>query len=86
SHPGPGDDDPSGFTAARVAPGRRRDGIAPHVARYHDERVVRRAPAAVLGVAYLASSYRDAFAFGAVTLILVGRPEGLLGLRLQRRD
>jgi branched-chain amino acid transport system permease protein len=40
----------------------------------------------VLGVAYLASSYRDAFAFGAVVLILLVRPEGLLGLRLQRRD
>jgi branched-chain amino acid transport system permease protein len=40
----------------------------------------------VLGVAYLASSYRDAFAFGAVVLILLARPEGLLGLRVQRRD
>ena len=35
---------------------------------------------------YLASSYRDAFAFGAVVLILLVRPEGLLGLRVQRRD
>jgi branched-chain amino acid transport system permease protein len=40
----------------------------------------------VVGVAYLASSYRDAFAFGAVVLILLFRPEGLLGLRVQRRD
>jgi branched-chain amino acid transport system permease protein len=40
----------------------------------------------VLGVAYLASSYRDAFAFGAVMLMLLMRPEGLLGLRLSRRD
>jgi branched-chain amino acid transport system permease protein len=40
----------------------------------------------VLGVAYFASSYRDAFAFGAVMLMLLLRPEGLLGLRLQRRD
>ncbi|HXH84429.1 MAG TPA: branched-chain amino acid ABC transporter permease [Candidatus Tectomicrobia bacterium] len=40
----------------------------------------------VLGVAYLASSYRDAFAFGAVMVILLWRPEGLLGLRVQRRD
>lgn len=40
----------------------------------------------VLGVAYLASSYRDAFAFGAVMIILLARPEGLLGLRVQRRD
>jgi branched-chain amino acid transport system permease protein len=40
----------------------------------------------VLGVAYFASSYRDVFAFGAVMLILLLRPEGILGLRLQRRD
>ena len=40
----------------------------------------------VLGVAYLASSYRDAFAFGAVVLILLVRPEGPPGLRVQRRD
>ena len=40
----------------------------------------------VLGVAYLASSYRDAFAFGAVMLMLLMCPEGLLGLRLSRRD
>jgi branched-chain amino acid transport system permease protein len=40
----------------------------------------------VIGVAYLASSYRDAFAFGAVMLILLLRPEGLLGLRVARRD
>jgi branched-chain amino acid transport system permease protein len=40
----------------------------------------------VLGVAYFASSYRDAFAFGAVMIMLLVRPEGLLGLRLPRRD
>ena len=40
----------------------------------------------VLGVAYFASSYRDAFAFGAVMVMLMLRPEGLLGLRLPRRD
>ena len=40
----------------------------------------------VLGVAYFASSYRDAFAFGAVMLMMLLRPEGLLGLRLPRRD
>jgi len=40
----------------------------------------------VLGVAYFASSYRDAFAFGAVMLMLLVRPEGLLGQRLSRRD
>jgi branched-chain amino acid transport system permease protein len=40
----------------------------------------------VLGAAYFASSYRDAFAYGAVMLIILVRPEGLLGLRVQRRD
>jgi branched-chain amino acid transport system permease protein len=40
----------------------------------------------VVGVAYLASSYRDAFAFGAVMLVLLLRPEGLLGLRVAQRD
>jgi branched-chain amino acid transport system permease protein len=40
----------------------------------------------VAGVAYLASSYRDAFAFGAVVLVLLLRPEGLLGLRVAQRD
>jgi branched-chain amino acid transport system permease protein len=40
----------------------------------------------VLGVAYVASSYRDAFAFGAVMVMLLVRPEGLLGLRVARRD
>jgi branched-chain amino acid transport system permease protein len=40
----------------------------------------------VLAAAYFASSYRDAFAFGALMLILLVRPEGLLGLRTQRRD
>jgi branched-chain amino acid transport system permease protein len=40
----------------------------------------------VVGIAYLASSYRDAFAFGAVMLVLLLRPEGLLGLRVAQRD
>jgi len=40
----------------------------------------------VLGAAYLASSYRDAFAFGALMLILLARPEGLLGTAVPRRD
>ncbi|HET9489608.1 MAG TPA: branched-chain amino acid ABC transporter permease [Methylomirabilota bacterium] len=40
----------------------------------------------VLGAAYLASSYRDAFAFGVLMLILLLRPEGLLGATVQRRD
>jgi len=37
----------------------------------------------VLSVAYLASSYRDAFAFVVMILILLVRPTGLLGARLQ---
>jgi branched-chain amino acid transport system permease protein len=40
----------------------------------------------VLGAGYLASSYRDAFAFGALMLVLLVRPEGLLGVRTPRRD
>jgi branched-chain amino acid transport system permease protein len=37
----------------------------------------------VLSVGYLASSYRDAFAFAVMILILLVRPTGLLGARLQ---
>jgi branched-chain amino acid transport system permease protein len=37
----------------------------------------------VMSVAYLASSYRDAFAFGVMILILLVRPTGLFGARLQ---
>ena len=37
----------------------------------------------VMSVAYLASSYRDAFAFAVMILILMLRPTGLLGARLQ---
>ena len=37
----------------------------------------------VLSVAYLALSYRDAFAFAVMILILLVRPTGLLGARLQ---
>ena len=36
----------------------------------------------VLSVAYLASSYRDAFAFAVMILILLVRPTGLFGARL----
>jgi branched-chain amino acid transport system permease protein len=35
--------------------------------------------AEVLSVAYLASSFRDAFAFGLMVLILIIRPRGLFG-------
>jgi branched-chain amino acid transport system permease protein len=37
----------------------------------------------VMSVAYLASSYRDAFAFAVMILILLVRPTGLFGARLQ---
>jgi branched-chain amino acid transport system permease protein len=36
----------------------------------------------VLSVAYLSSSYRDAFAFGILILIILFRPTGLMGSRL----
>jgi branched-chain amino acid transport system permease protein len=36
-----------------------------------------------LSVGYLESSYRDAFAFAVMILILLVRPTGLLGARLQ---
>lgn len=36
----------------------------------------------VFSVAYLASSYKDAFAFGIMILILLARPSGLFGTRL----
>jgi branched-chain amino acid transport system permease protein len=36
-----------------------------------------------LSVGYLASSYRDAFAFGVMIVILLVRPTGLFGARLQ---
>lgn len=36
----------------------------------------------VFSVAYLASSYKDAFAFGIMILILIVRPSGLFGTRL----
>jgi branched-chain amino acid transport system permease protein len=37
----------------------------------------------VLSVAYLSSSYRDAFAFGILILIILFRPTGLMGTQLQ---
>jgi branched-chain amino acid transport system permease protein len=35
--------------------------------------------AEILSVGYLASSYRDAFAFGVMILILILKPSGLFG-------
>ncbi|MGH7755529.1 MAG: ABC transporter permease subunit, partial [Vulcanimicrobiaceae bacterium] len=40
--------------------------------------------AEVLTIAYGASSYRDAVAFGVLILILLVRPQGLLGGQLVR--
>jgi branched-chain amino acid transport system permease protein len=34
----------------------------------------------VLSVGYLASSYRDAFTFGFMVLVLLLRPQGLFGI------
>jgi branched-chain amino acid transport system permease protein len=38
----------------------------------------------VLSTVYISSSYRDAFAFGTMVLILVFRPSGLFGTKLQK--
>jgi branched-chain amino acid transport system permease protein len=38
----------------------------------------------VFSVAYLASSYKDAFAFGIMILILIAKPTGLFGSRLHQ--
>ena len=38
----------------------------------------------VLSTVYISSSYRDAFAFGTMVLILIFRPSGLFGTKLQR--
>jgi branched-chain amino acid transport system permease protein len=38
----------------------------------------------VLSTVYISSSYRDAFAFGTMILILVFRPSGLFGTKLQK--
>ena len=38
----------------------------------------------VLSVAYLASSYRDAFAFSLMIVILLVRPQGLFGRPLEQ--
>jgi branched-chain amino acid transport system permease protein len=38
----------------------------------------------VLSTVYISSSYRDAFAFGTMVLILIFRPSGLFGTKLQK--
>ena len=39
----------------------------------------------ILSVGYLAPSYRDAFTFGLMILILIFRPSGILGVSLSKR-
>ncbi len=41
--------------------------------------------AEILCVGYLAPSYRDAFAFGLMILILIFKPSGILGVSLKKR-
>ncbi len=41
--------------------------------------------AEILSVGYLAPSYRDAFAFGLMILILIFKPSGILGVSLNKR-
>jgi len=38
----------------------------------------------VLSTVYISSSYRDAFAFGTMVLILIFRPSGLFGTKIQK--
>ena len=38
----------------------------------------------VLSTVYISSTYRDAFTFGTMILILIFRPAGLFGTRLQK--
>mgnify|MGYP000654285072 FL=1 len=39
----------------------------------------------ILGVAYLSSSYKDAIAFGILILVLIIRPQGLLGKEISKK-
>jgi branched-chain amino acid transport system permease protein len=39
----------------------------------------------VLGVAYLSSSYKDAIAFGILILVLIVRPQGIMGQKISKK-
>ena len=39
----------------------------------------------VFSVAYISSSYKDAFTFGLMVLILIWKPEGLFGSVAEKR-
>jgi len=39
----------------------------------------------IFGVAYLSSSYRDAIAFGILILVLIVRPQGILGKPIAKK-
>jgi branched-chain amino acid transport system permease protein len=39
----------------------------------------------IMGVAYLTSSYKDAIAFGMLILVLLIRPQGLLGKKITKK-
>jgi branched-chain amino acid transport system permease protein len=39
----------------------------------------------ILGVAYLSSSYKDAIAFGILILVLIVRPQGIMGQKITKK-
>jgi branched-chain amino acid transport system permease protein len=39
----------------------------------------------IMGVAYLTSSYKDAIAFGVLILVLLIRPQGILGQKITKK-
>jgi branched-chain amino acid transport system permease protein len=39
----------------------------------------------IMGVAYLSSSYKDAIAFAILILVLIVRPQGLMGQKISKK-
>jgi len=39
----------------------------------------------IMGVAYISSSFKDAIAFGILILVLIVRPQGILGRKLSKK-
>ena len=39
----------------------------------------------IMGVAYLSSSYKDAIAFAILILVLIIRPQGILGAKISKK-